>query len=115
VTTYAPAATIARELAARADALVFWYSEAPAAVASGAVRTGLSTGVPVLTSPTNWFAEVRGATYQPTSLAEGIERLLGDTSLRMRLAQRARDFCERHSWRRIAERHDALWTALENT
>ena len=115
IATFAPAETIARELAARADALVFWYSEAPGAVASGAVRTGLSTGVPVLTSPTDWFAEVREATYQPTSLAEGLERLLGDTSLRKRLARRARSFCDRHSWRRIAERHDALWTALETT
>lgn len=104
---------LAGSLAASADVLAFWYDEAPSAATSGAVRTGLATGVPVLTSQTVWFSEVAEVTYQPDALVEGVERLLTDDPLRRRLVARARDFCARHSWRRIGERHVALWTALE--
>lgn len=102
----------ARGLAAEADVLVFWYDEQEHASASGAVRVGLATGVPVLASPTRWFADLRGPTYQPEALVAGVERLLADTDLRREVCAAAVDFCNEHSWRSSAERHRALWASL---
>jgi len=106
---------IVRRLAAEADLLVFWYDQIMHASASYAVRIGLSTGVPVLVSPTNWFLDMRDVTYQPDNLVEGVQRLLDDTSLREQLAANAWAYCHEHSWPRIAERHLALWQTLEGT
>src|SRR5207253_1644044 len=75
---FVPAAEAAARLAAEADVLAFWYDETEAFTASAAVRVGLATGVPVLTSPTRWFDDVRDVTYQPRHLVEGVERLLHD-------------------------------------
>jgi glycosyltransferase involved in cell wall biosynthesis len=104
---------IARRLAAEADILVFWYDEADFPTVSGAVRVGLATGVPVLTSPTTWFADVREATYQPPDLEEGVRHLLEDTRLREHLVEAATTYCHMHSWQRTAERHLDLWRSLE--
>ena len=73
---------IARRLAAEADVLVFPYAPPRFAAVSGAVRVGLASGVPVLTSPTTWFSDLRGVTLQTDDLAAGIARLLDDTALR---------------------------------
>ncbi|HEV3468491.1 MAG TPA: glycosyltransferase [Pyrinomonadaceae bacterium] len=110
---FLPVADAARLLAAEADILVYWYDEIPFASASSAVRVGLATGVPVLASPTSWFEELAGVTFQPRDLVEGVARLLEDTSLRERLAAAARDYCHEQSWPRTAERHLALWQSLE--
>ena len=112
VREFLPAAETARRLAAEADILVFWYEETSHASASGAVRVGLATGVPVLASPTGWFAEMCGATYQPVDLVQGIQRLLDDTALRSQITEAARDFCHVNSWQRSAERYRALWQSL---
>ncbi|MCC6444425.1 MAG: glycosyltransferase [Armatimonadetes bacterium] len=109
---FLPAEEIARRLALEADILVFWYDDVPHASASGAVRIGLATGVPVLASPTGWFSELENETYRPGSLAAGIERLLEETLLRRRLSAAARDYCRRHSWPNIAEQHKALWKSV---
>lgn len=114
VSEFLPVEEAARYLAAEADILVFWYDEFAHASASAAARVGLATGVPLLTSPTNWFAELRDVTYQPNDLSEGIQHLLDDSQLRTRLTTAARDFCQTHSWPRIAERHLALWRTLES-
>jgi len=42
-------------------------------------------------------------------------RALGDADLRRTLTARAREYCNDHSWDRVAERHLALWTTLEAT
>ncbi len=110
---FLPVEDVARRLAAEADVLVFWYSAVPQASASGAVRVGLATGVPVLASPTNWFTDLRSATYQPGDLIPGVARLLEDEALRLRLTSAAREYCEQHSWARTAERHLALWRELD--
>jgi glycosyltransferase involved in cell wall biosynthesis len=112
---YLPADEIAGRLAAEADALVFWYHDVTVLAASSAVRMGLATGVPVLTSPTGWFTDIQEQTFQPANLVEGVDRLLDDTSLRTRLTAAARDYCHDHSWPRIAERHLALWESLERS
>jgi glycosyltransferase involved in cell wall biosynthesis len=113
ITEFLPAHVVAEQLAAEADALVFWYDETPYGTASAAVRIGLATGVPVMTSPSEWFRDVRDVTHQPADLVGGIQRLLDDSELRERLSQNARAYCNDHSWPRIAERHLALWHALE--
>jgi glycosyltransferase involved in cell wall biosynthesis len=110
---FLPTPEIAQRLAAEADVLVFWYDDVAHASASGAVRVGLATGVPVLASPTGWFQDLRGVTYQPQGLVQGVRRLLEDTSLRERLTAAARDYCHEHSWARSAERHLALWRSME--
>jgi glycosyltransferase involved in cell wall biosynthesis len=115
VTDFLPSAEVARRLAAEADVLVFWYDEMPHASASGAVRVGLATGVPVLASPTSWFSELASETYQPANLIAGVQRLLDDQPLRSMLSAAAREYCEANSWPRTAERHLALWQSLERS
>jgi glycosyltransferase involved in cell wall biosynthesis len=115
VPDFLPEAEAARVLAAEADVLVYWYADTPHAAASGATRLGLSTGVPVLTSATRWFSELRDVTYQPEDLVEGVERLLSDAPLRKRLTASARAYCDAHSWERTAGRLRALWRTLEST
>jgi glycosyltransferase involved in cell wall biosynthesis len=102
-------------LAAEADVLVYWYEERGVASASGATRLGLSTGVPVLASPTSWFDDLRDVTFQPDDLADGVVRLLEDDRLRRHLTTSAREFCHAHSWQRTAARINALWRTLEST
>jgi glycosyltransferase involved in cell wall biosynthesis len=109
---FLPAEEVARRLAAEADILVFWYDETQTAAASGAVRVGLASGVPVLTSPVGWFQDVREATYQPDNLRQGVERLLQDTTLGDNLVEAAKTFCHRHSWPQTAARHQRLWRQL---
>jgi glycosyltransferase involved in cell wall biosynthesis len=108
-----PVEEVAHRLAAEADLLVYWYDEVRRASASGAVRVGLASGVPVLASPTSWFSDLTEVTYQPDDLVEGVRRLLDDTPLRDRLTTAARDYCHQHSWPRTARRHLDLWEALE--
>jgi len=111
---FLPVETVARRLAAECDVLVFWYDEVPHASASGAARVGLATGVPVLTSPTGWFADLRDVTYQPADVMEGVRRLLDDSALRATLSTAARDFCSQHAWRRVAAEHLTLWQSVES-
>ena len=110
---YLPAEEVARRLAAECDILVFWYDQSAHACSSYAARIGMATGVPVLTSQTCWFADLRECTYQPEDLFEGVKRLTEDTPLRERLVAASRDYCHENSWPRIAERHLALWRAME--
>jgi len=105
-------AEIARRLAAEADVLVFPYAQPRFAAVSGAVRVGLASGVPVLTTPTTWFSDLREATLQTDDLAGGIARLLEDTALRDELSTAAREHCHDHSWERVAQRHAELYRSL---
>ena len=113
VNGFIPTEEVARRLAAEADILVFWYDENPMASASGAVRTGLASGVPVLTSPVGWFSDVREATHQPEDLKNGVLHLLEDTALRNQLVDAAKAYCHEHSWRNTASRHRRLWRELQ--
>jgi glycosyltransferase involved in cell wall biosynthesis len=115
VTEFLPEGEAARLLAREADVVVYWYDDTPWEASSGAARLGLSTGVPVLTSPTRWFRELREVTHQPDELAAGVTRLLDDDLLRRHLTTSARAFCQEHSWQRTAARVHALWRTLEST
>jgi glycosyltransferase involved in cell wall biosynthesis len=103
---------IARLLAAEADVLVFPYAPPRFAAVSGAVRVGLASGVPVLTTPTSWFSDLEQVTLQTDDLAAGIARLLDDTALRDTLTAAARAHCAENSWSRTAHRHAELYTSL---
>ena len=103
---------IARRLAAEADVLVFPYAQPRFTAVSGAVRVGLASGVPVLTSPTTWFSDLREATLQTDDLAAGIAQLLDDTALRDELTAAAREHCHDNSWQRTAQRHVDLYASL---
>jgi glycosyltransferase involved in cell wall biosynthesis len=110
---YLPAEQVAHKLAAECDLLAFWYDEVPHASASGAARIGLASGVPVLTSRTSWFEDLGHTTWQPEQLTQGVARLLEDGNLRNDLVAAARDYCTKHSWRRIAADHLTLWQSIE--
>jgi glycosyltransferase involved in cell wall biosynthesis len=112
VSSYLPAHEIAQQLSERASVIAFWYDDVPFGTASYAIRIALSTGVPVLASPTVWFEDLADVTYQPSRLAEGVRELLGDDARREALTAAARRYCEQHAWERIAARHDALWRTL---
>jgi len=103
---------IARRLAAEADVLVFPYAQPRFAAVSGAVRVGLASGVPVVTSPTTWFSDLGHTTLQTDDIAAGIARLLDDTALRTELSAAARAHCHAHSWARVAQRHADLHASL---
>jgi glycosyltransferase involved in cell wall biosynthesis len=115
VAEFLPEPEAAALLARKADVLVYWYDDTPWEAASGAARLGLATGVPVLTSPTRWFGDLKDVTYQPDDLADGVTRLLDDLALRRQLTKSARAFCQEHSWQRTAARIHALWRTLEST
>jgi glycosyltransferase involved in cell wall biosynthesis len=110
---FLPVAEAARLLAAEADVLAFWYDESAHVSTSSAARVGLATGVPVVTSPTAWFDDLRDVTLQPRNLVEGIGRLLDDHDLEKNLTEAARNYCNENSWSRTAERHLALWQSME--
>jgi glycosyltransferase involved in cell wall biosynthesis len=113
VSDFLPVEEIASRLAAEADILVFWYRDGPLASASGAVRVGLATGVPVLASSIDDFSDLRGVTYQPSDLVAGVRRLLDDTELRDTLTAAARDYCRPDGWSTVAKRHIDLWREFE--
>ena len=112
-----PLPEVAAQLAARADVLVFHYDEFEHNSASSAVLVGLSTGVPVLTSATNWFDDhgdaVHRAGRDAAELAAGLERLLEDDELRDRIVTAAHEYCVNNSWARTAARHVDLWNSFE--
>jgi glycosyltransferase involved in cell wall biosynthesis len=113
VAGFLPVQDIARDLAAEADILAFWYGDDRSGWTSAAVRVGLATGVPVLASPTPMFEGLGEAVFQPPDLVDGARRLLEDDELRTRVTSAARDHCETYSWPRIAQRHIQLWRSLE--
>ncbi len=99
-------------LAKEADVLVYWYDESNYQSTSGAVLTGLASGVPVITSASGMFADVQSVTLQVTDLSAGINELLDHDELRRDLAESAREYCTVNSWARTAARHVNLWDSV---
>ena len=106
-----PQPQLARLLAADCDLVVF----ADAVAARLDLGAALASGVPVLAAPDERLADLDGAIFQTADMAAGAPRALADTDLRRGLAAEARVYCHDHSWVRVAQRHVALWTALEAT
>jgi hypothetical protein len=114
-----PLPEVAARLAAETDVLVFHYDEVGHRSASSAVTLGLSTGVPVLTSATDWFADLGPAVHragtEADTLASGLEQLLEDDDLRELTTTAAREYCVANSWSHVVARHVDLWSSLEAT
>jgi glycosyltransferase involved in cell wall biosynthesis len=112
-----PMPELAARLAAETDLLALPYAPVAHHSASSAVLLALSTGVPVLTSDTTWFADLGAAVHRvgdgEDELADGLARLLDDDVLRRRVTDAAREHCADHSWSRIAARHVDLWNSME--
>ena len=105
---------IVRRLASETDVLVFPHDDKPGVhFASGAVRVGLATGVPVYTSRAAQFDDLGDAVYRSDNVIEGVRRLLEDTDLRTAVTESAREFCQENSWSRIANRHKVLWKEFD--
>ncbi len=100
--SFLPHEELLQELHAQCDLLVFWYQEVDHASASAAVRVGLASGVPVVTTATNWFRDLGEAVYRPAQLQTGLERLLTDSALYDHYQAAGREYCLAHSWDRVA-------------
>lgn len=100
------------ELAA-ADFIVLNYLTGGHQGASGAARRALTSGRPVAVSEAPIFDDVRDAmhTIRPP-LDEALAALLDRPELAQSTTERARRFCDEHSWRHVAERHLALYERI---
>jgi glycosyltransferase involved in cell wall biosynthesis len=115
--SWLPIQDLAARLAAEADVLVFPYDEVSHFSASSAALIGLSTGVPVLTSDTNWFADLGLAVHRyrggVQELSAALAELLDDDALRRRVSEAGHSHCATHSWNSVAADHVSLWNSIE--
>ena len=100
---------LALYLAENTEAAVF--VDAPATRLE--LGAALAAGVPVVARPDQRLADLGGALCLSEELGEGLARALEDGQLKLDVAERCRDYCEEHSWDRVARRHADLWAALE--
>jgi glycosyltransferase involved in cell wall biosynthesis len=95
------------------DWIVLNYRTGNGQGASGAVRRALSSGRPVAVSAAPVFDDVRPAVHTLKGpLPAALDELLRDRALAELTRERARTFCEQHSWQRIAEQHLAIYREL---
>jgi hypothetical protein len=90
------------------DIVVFSY-QYTAESSSAAVRHGLSSLRPVLTTPLPIFDNVRELVYQSkgvsaVEIADAVETLLSDTDLQNRLKAKQAEWLSQHDWSTISER-----------
>jgi FkbM family methyltransferase len=96
------------DLLAACDLLVMPYQSSIEA-SSAALRTALSSGVPVAVTPLPLFDESESVVWRlpgmtPAELAEGIDALLVDTPARAALAQAGHAWCASFTWDGIGVR-----------
>jgi glycosyltransferase involved in cell wall biosynthesis len=104
-----PQPELARELAERCRVVVF----ADAASCRLDLAAALASGVPVVAPPDPSLDDFDGAICQAADPGAEAVRLVAEP--RRELVAAAREYCHEHSWQRVAQRHVALWTALEVT
>ena len=90
------------------DVIVYPYQHSGES-ASGAVRYGLSSLRPILTTPLPIFDDVKGMTarsagVRPLQLAQGLEKLLDSPEEQQRLVALQQAWLDEHSWKVVAER-----------
>lgn len=79
------------------------------------ILEAMGAGTPVVTSDRGAMAEVAGDAAclvdpeSPDSIADGIERVLGDATYREQLAERGRTRAAEFTWERAAERTEAVY------
>lgn len=113
---YVPFADVGRYFAA-ADVLVMPYRHISQ---SGVLYLALSLGVPVVATRVGGLPEMleNGESAllvppeSPDALAAALARLLGDESLRRKLAEGGRAIAANHAWPAIAERTEAAFVDL---
>jgi glycosyltransferase involved in cell wall biosynthesis len=91
-----------------ADMVVFPYQQTQES-ASGAVRLGLASLVPVACTPLPIFDDVSNATYQlsgitPEAIADGITTLWSNETLRSELAAKQKAWLAAHAWPTLSRR-----------
>jgi glycosyltransferase involved in cell wall biosynthesis len=100
-----------------ADLVVFPYQET-AESASGAVRFGVSSGVPVAVTPLAIFSDVQSFVHRlpgtsATAIADGIHALLKDRGMLDSVLEPQRRWIENHSWGHLAQRLAGLVEGLK--
>ncbi len=108
------------QLLSTADLLIFPYKDTKES-ASGAVRYGMSSGIPVAVTPIEIFSELEGATFKLSGqsaedIAKGIEEYLQHIStqspLAIATAALAKNWCLQHNYSTIGLRLEGLCMAL---
>jgi glycosyltransferase involved in cell wall biosynthesis len=100
------------ELAA-ADWVVLNYHTGSSQGTSGAAREALAAGRPLAVSTAPVFDDLREAAHTLSRpITEDIGRMLSDRQLMQSATEKARSYALAHSWKRIAERHRALYERL---
>ncbi|CAN5189016.1 hypothetical protein BH09MYX1_BH09MYX1_25830 [soil metagenome] len=96
-----------------ADFVVLNYQTGGSQGASGAARRALTSGRAVAVSEAPVFDDLREAvhTIRP-NLVRSLGALIDDPGLALATTERARRFCEAHSWSRTAEAHRALYERI---
>ena len=109
---------VSLDILSAADLLVLAY-DPTAESASGALRSVLPLGKPIVTSRLPIFEDVAGVVEQidvpadPAALADLLEGLWRDEQRRELLATRVQEFAERTSWRRTAQAtRELYWDVL---
>jgi glycosyltransferase involved in cell wall biosynthesis len=105
-----------RDLLAGCDLVVLAYQSSGEA-SSAALRSALTTCVPVAVTPLAVFEDAEDAVWRfdgvtPDLIAAGIDHLLSHQELRVELQARADSWKARHRWVDIAERMDGLLRGL---
>ena len=100
-------------LLSAAEVVILPYRPTPEGV-SGAIRFPLACGRATVVTPERIFDDVRNAVYTipdgtPESIAKGIEEVLEDPALRVRLEQAARRYVEATSASTLARLHLELY------
>jgi len=104
------------------DVVVFPYEVIHHSSSSAALRTGLSTGVPVVCSTSPMFSEfedgkcvLKYRTGETHELAEQIIRAGTDDTVRATLCKNAGLYVREHTPFKVAQRHEALYLSLVGT
>ncbi|SDR07879.1 Glycosyltransferase involved in cell wall bisynthesis [Rhizobiales bacterium GAS191] len=103
------------KLLSECDILVFPYQDTNES-ASGAVRIGLASRVPVLTTPLPIFDELGEAVSRlegtgPTDIADGIAKFWNDRDRRVATAEAQDAWLAAHDWRKLARRLQSMIVA----
>lgn len=99
-----------------ADVVVFAYQNSRES-ASGAVRYGLSSLRPVVTTPLGIFQDIQALVHQtndlsPAAIADGIATVVEDVELRAALLARQEAWLDEHCWERIGEQFSNMVLGL---
>lgn len=93
------------------DAIVYPYVDVFTYSSSAAIRTGISSLAPVIANDITFFDDIPdvahgGPAYKvKNGLAEAVEKVFTDESIKRMLVDNAKEFIKQNSWDNIAERY----------